>query len=384
MVARYADGRAAITREATCEFGADALTLSASDARVSWAYADLQRADDGGGTIILRLRADTGERITLEGKDARQALRQAAPALFKPRAQGVESPVLVGGLAAAAASLASLCLVGVPMAAEPIARVLPPHYQDQIGDIAWSQVDALASYCDDSDEAAAILNALATRLMGAADIAVKDEVWVSIVDAPFPNAFALPDNSIVVTDDLIALAEHPDEVTGVIAHEIGHIAHRHVMTNVIRNIGIGIFFDIVFGGAGAGQAVAIASVNLAALRYGRADETEADESGLDYLESAAIDPAALARFFDRMSELERELGAGDIPTLLASHPASEARAAAARTRARPNSAPSLTPAEWRVVRSSCGMDPDARPEGEEEEPPATPEPAAPPKLEGAE
>lgn len=392
--ARYADGRAAITREVSCEIGAEALTIATAEGAVVWAYASLCRADDNNGAVILRLKQDTGERLILEGAEAAIALRQAAAHLFQPSALGVESLSLVGGLAAAAASLATLCLVGVPMAAEPIARVLPPHYQDQIGDIAWSQVEALAGYCDDSDEASAILNDLASRLMLTADIPVKDEVWVTIVDAPFPNAFALPDNSIVVTDDLIAMAEHPDEVTGVLAHEIGHIAHRHVMTNVIRNIGVGVFFDIVFGGAGAGQAVAIASVNLAALRYGRDDETEADESGLDYLEAANIDPAALARFFDRIAELEQEMGADDIPTLLASHPASAARAAAARARARPNSPPSLTPAEWRVVRSSCGMDPDSRPEDADKAPPAAPpsapaqpvpaEPTPPPKLEGGE
>jgi predicted Zn-dependent protease len=204
--------------------------------------------------------------------------------------------------------------------------------------------------------------------MDASNVPQRDEVWITIVDAPIPNAFALPDNSIIVTDELIALAEHPDEVTGVLAHEIGHIAHRHVMTNVVRNIGVGVFFDVVFGGAGVGQAVAIASVNLAALRYGRDDETEADESGFDYLDRAGLNPAAVARFFDRIAELEQEAGVSDFPTLLASHPATAERAAAARARARPNAPPSLTDAEWRVVRSSCGMDPDARPEDEEEEP----------------
>ncbi|GAM99642.1 putative Zn-dependent protease [alpha proteobacterium U9-1i] len=366
--ARYGDGRAAITHAAQIEIGADALTLITPTGHATWHYALLRRADDGNGALILRFKQDTGERVILEGGEAEAALRAVAPNLFRPTAQGVESRALVGSLVAAAFVLATGALVGVPMAAEPIAHALPPTYQDQIGDIAWSQVNALADMCDDSDEAELILNTLASRLMQSANIPRKDEIWISIVDAPIPNAFALPDNSIVVTDDLIALAEHPDEVTGVIAHEIGHIEHRHVMTNVIRNIGVGVFFDVVFGGAGVGQAVAIASVNLAALRYGREDETEADNSGLDYLDQANIDPAALARFFDRISELEHEAGVDEIPTLLASHPASEARAAAARARARTNAAPSLTDAEWRVVRSSCGMDPDAPPEDEEEAP----------------
>src|SRR5262249_20372636 len=155
----------------------------------------------------------------------------------------------------------------------------------------------------------------------------KDDVWVTIVRAPFPNAFTLPDDSIIVTDQLIAMADDPDEVAGVLAHEIGHIHHRHVMANGIRNVGAGSFFCVVFGGAGAGQAIAVASVNLASLRYSRGDETEADNSGFDYMEAAHINPAALARLFDRVAETEHRAGASDIPTLLASHPASAARAA---------------------------------------------------------
>lgn len=392
--ATYADGRAAVTIAAECDIAADGLHFRAGEQAHLWPYGELLRTDDGNGRIVLRKAPDTGERLSLE-LEAQAELKRAAPALFKPRAQGVERPRLVLGLAAASALLATAFLVGVPLAAEPIARNLPMHYQDQIGEIAWSQVNGFAAQCDDSDEASVILNDLAYRLMQSADIALKDEVWVTIIDAPFPNAFALPDNSIVVTDELIALAGSPDELAGVIAHEIGHIEHRHVMTNVIRNIGAGIFFDVVFGGGGAGQAIAVASVNLAALRYGRADESEADESGLNYLEAANIDPAALARFFDRIAEVEEEEGA-TIPTLLASHPATAARAAAARARARANAAPALTQAQWRVVRSSCGMDPDAGAQGPEANtngaPPAkTPMPPAPseppvalppPELEG--
>lgn len=370
--ARYTDGRAAVTNPVEVEFGADAATFRSSAGPQTWHYALLRRADDGNSTITLRFKQDTGERIILSEAEAGDALRAVAPFLFRPTAQGVESRTLVGGLVSVAAALAIGAFVGVPMAAEPIAQALPPQYQDQIGDIAWSQVNSFADICDDSDEATQILNSVATRLMDSSGVPQRDEVWITIVQAGFPNAFALPDNSIVVTSELIALAEHPDEVVGVLAHEIGHIHHRHVMTNVVRNIGVGVFFDVVFGGQGVGQVIALTSVNLAALRYGREDETEADNSGFDYLERAGLNPAAVARFFDRIAELEHEAGVDDFPTLLASHPASEERAAAARARARPNAPAALTDAEWRIVRSSCGMDPDARPEDEEDEAPVNP------------
>lgn len=358
MRAHYADGRAAMMADAECETGADAFSFRVGDAAHTWDYAMLARADDGNGRIIFKRKPDTGERLVFDG-EAKGALSLAAPKLFMTRAQGVEGPGVVVGVAAAAWSLAAVFLVGVPFAAEPIAAVMPAPYRAQISDISWAQVSEMGDYCDDSDEAAQILNDLAHRIMAQSNVPQRDEVWISIVRVndhmkPFPNAFALPDNSIVVTDDLIALAGHPDELTGVIAHEIAHVENNHVMKNVIRQMGAGIFFDVVFGGAGAGQVIALSSVSLAGLQYSRGDEEEADARGFDYLDAAGINSGGLAHLFERFQELEAEQGAGEIPTILSSHPATPARAAAAQARAREGFEPSLSDRDWRIVRQACG------------------------------
>lgn len=352
MRARYADGRAAVAHAAECDIAADAIIARVGEATHTWRYGELARADDGNGRIVLKRKPDTGERLIFES-EAQPALRAAAPSLFTPSAFGVERPRVVFGVAAIAWSLAALFLIGIPLGAAPIASVMPAPYRAQIADISWSQVSAWTNYCDDSDEAARILNDMAQRMMAASDVQHRDEIWITIVDAPFPNAFALPDNSIIVTDDLIQLAHQPDELTGVIAHEIAHIERNHVMTNIIRQMGAGIFFDVVFGGAGAGQAIAVASVNLAGLRYSRGDESEADRRGLDYLDSAGIDTGGLARLFDRFQQVEQDEGQ-NIPTLLSSHPATPERAAAARARSRQGLAPSLSDRDWRIVRQACG------------------------------
>lgn len=351
ILARYADGRAAIAHDAQVELGPDALTIQVGDQTHTWAYADLRRADDGSGRIMLKRRPDMGERLMLEQSSD---LQSAAPDLFKPRAFGIEGRAVVGSLIASAWGIAAAFLVGIPLAAAPIAEVIPERQRNQIADISWSQVNAFTDYCDDSDEAARILNDVAYRMMENSNVARRDDIWITIVDAPFPNAFALPDYSIIVTDDLIEMAESPDEVTGVIAHEIAHIEHNHVMKNIIRNVGAGVFFDIVFGGAGAGQAIAIASVNLTGLRYSRDDETDADVRGFEYMDAAGIDTGGVARLFTRFTEMAEEQGGGDIPTLLSSHPASAERAATARARSRPGLAPSISEADWRIVRAACG------------------------------
>jgi predicted Zn-dependent protease len=283
---------------------------------------------------------------------------------------------------AAAWSLAAAFLIGIPFMARPMAEVMPPIYREQIADISWSQVNALTQYCDDSDEAADILNAMAYRMMEASNVPQRDAIWITIVDASFPNAFALPDDSIIITDDLLQMAESPDEVAGVLAHEIAHIEHDHVMTGVVRQMGAGIFFDIVFGGAGAGQAFAIASVNLTGLRYTRGDEEDADSRGLDYLDAVGIDSGGIARLFGRLQDMEHEAGVGDIPELLSSHPGHAQRAAAAAARSRAGLDPALSAAQWRIVQQACGGSVEAEPASPAQTPqqpavPEAPQPAPP-------
>lgn len=382
--ARYADGRAAVTHAAQVELGAEALSLIVGEARHEWRYDELRRADDGIGAIVLKKKPDTGERLTF-APDAGPALRAAVPMLFSRHAFGREGWPTIAALAGAAWSLAGVFLVGVPLAAGPIADFMPPRYREQIADISWSQVETFTETCDAADEAERIVNDVAYRMMQASDVERKDDIWISIVQSPIPNAFALPDNSIVVTDRLIGLAETPDELMGVIAHEIAHVEHNHIMKNIVRQMGAGIFFDVVFGGAGAGQAIAIASVNLAGLRYSRDDEADADARGLDYLDAAGIDTAGLARLFDRFAE-----EFGDQPegaaTLLSSHPATAARARTARARSHPGLQPAMSAEEWQVVRSACGGVDRAEQASEEttETPPEAVQPApASPPLQGA-
>jgi predicted Zn-dependent protease len=367
LSAQYADGRAALFRTVPVELSEDGLIVVDGERRIPWSYREIRRADDGNGRIILKRKPDLGERLSFD-LEAREWLASFAPALFKPRAQGVEGLPVVGGLIIGAWSAAAAFLLGIPLLADPIADIMPPRVRTQIADMSWQHVNAMSDMCDDSDAAEAVLNRVAYRIMEQSDVAMRDEIWITIVSSGLPNAFALPDQTIIVTDELIAMAEHPDEITGVIAHEIAHIEHEHILKGLIRSMGAGIFFDIVFGGAGAGQAVAIASVNLSSLRFSRDDETDADLRGLQYLEASGISSAGLGQLFERMETYIRDQG-GSIPTLLSSHPDSHERADAARARARTGLAPSMTEEEWRIVRSACGRT--------HEEPAAQQTPAAP-------
>ena len=73
----------------------------------------------------------------------------------------------------------------------------------------------MTQYCDDGDAATRILNDLADRLMAASNVPQRNDVSIVIVNTEMPNAFAMPDDTIVVTNSLIAMAEQPDEIAGM-------------------------------------------------------------------------------------------------------------------------------------------------------------------------
>lgn len=347
-MARYNDGRTALSHDLTIEARADGLALP----NEIWPWAAIKRCDDGGAEFILRREPDTGERLTLTALEA-QAAEAAASSLFSRKALNrADNPLLIGSLAAAAASLAALFLIGVPLAAEPIAQIVPARYQTHLADLAWDQVNALSEGCEGAHSTEPSWDALSSmfnRLKANAPGAPNSNIFV--VDAPFPNAFTLPGGDIVLTDDLIRLAESPDEIAGVIAHELGHVEARHVMKNVVRQMGLGLFIDIVFGGAGAGQTVA--AVNLLALRYSREDEIEADGVALRIMDQAGLNPAAAGALFRRLAEHEGG-GGFSIPELLSSHPDTLRRAEEAERHALPGRAPVLNAEEWQAVRAMCG------------------------------
>jgi predicted Zn-dependent protease len=143
----------------------------------------------------------------------------------------------------------------------------------------------------------AALASLAKRL--AEGDAEAPSFELKVYDIDIVNAFALPGDRIVVTKKLIETAETPEEIAGVLAHEMGHVYHRHAETQMVRAMGIELLFRITSSGDLGGFAGL-----LAILRYSRDSEREADSFAVDQLRKVAINPVGLKRFFERVMKLE--------------------------------------------------------------------------------
>jgi predicted Zn-dependent protease len=162
------------------------------------------------------------------------------------------------------------------------------------------------------------------------------------------NAFALPGGSILVMRGLIEFAQSPDELAGVLAHEMGHVAARHSLQKLMEQLGIGFFFGILLGDIGTGT-IAVAGETLLLLSYSRGFESEADDLGLARLAAVGLDPRGLADLFVRLEEKSGE--APDWMRLLSTHPLDAARVA--KFAAAPAGDSSLSPEAWQALRDIC-------------------------------
>ncbi len=179
----------------------------------------------------------------------------------------------------------------------------------------------------------AYVRAVGTRL--AASSPRRDVPYAfHVVDTPEPNAFAIPGH-VYVTRGLLVLLNDEDELAGVLAHEVGHIAARHAVQRLSRALPAGILTGVVSGVTGMASPLlgslfrAGGSLATEALLapYSREQEREADRVGQDIVARAGWDPAALARSLATLERVER---LGDEPrrrpSFLDSHPSTPERA----------------------------------------------------------
>ena len=134
-----------------------------------------------------------------------------------------------------------------------------------------------------------------------------------------PNAFALPDGHVVVFDELVKLAVSDDEVLGVVAHELGHVAHRHGLRLLIQSsvvsFAIGMYLgDLSSVAAGFGAM-------LLESRYSREFELEADRYAGEVLLAAGIGTAPLVSLLERLAQSSQQPAeSASFWDLLSSHP----------------------------------------------------------------
>jgi predicted Zn-dependent protease len=171
---------------------------------------------------------------------------------------------------------------------------------------------------------------------------------------PDVNALAAPGGQILVYRGLIERARSPEELAGVLAHEIEHVLHRHTTRAVIQHASTGLLLTALTGDMTGPLAYGLESARvLGQLQYSRHAETEADRDGMKLLIAAAVAPEGMIGFFE-------DLSTGDHPRrvlrYLSSHPSTSDRITALRalaSGAKQPARPVLSEAQWRDLKAIC-------------------------------
>ncbi len=143
------------------------------------------------------------------------------------------------------------------------------------------------------------------------------------------NAFAVPGGHVFILTGLLDAVKRPEQLAGVVAHEMAHATRRHSMRNGISSAGLWVIISALFGDAkGITAVLADGSQYLIGQKFSRDFEREADDTGWSYLIDANVDPRGMIEFFETMKAEQDKTAAGRMAntlSFLSTHPATDER-----------------------------------------------------------
>ncbi|MDR2013636.1 MAG: M48 family metallopeptidase [Rhodanobacter sp.] len=242
-------------------------------------------------------------------------------------------PAALAAAAIVMTAVVALFVWGMPWVAARVADRLPPSVEKSIGKQTLTLLDG---YGFKPSELPPERRAALTQRF---DAFVQDRCGAIIcrvefrkADAIGPNAFTLPGGTIIVTDALVGLLGDDDEFLAVIAHELGHQAHHHVMRNVLQSSGVVIIAALFTGDVSSASTVVVTiPAFLLQNHYSRDFESEADDYAFAALAANGISPGVFADVMHKLQKTNPDPHGS--MAYLSSHPPSDERIAHAQAAA---------------------------------------------------
>ncbi|MCC6007621.1 MAG: M48 family metallopeptidase [Rhodobacteraceae bacterium] len=360
--ADFADGQSALLRRVEVHHGpgTELRILLPEAPPIHWPLAGLRALPDIStpGTLVLSLEGGGPARLYVQTAEPAQALRALCPRLGRTR---WPSRLLarLGVLAAGAvASVAVIVLALIPLMANQLAMLLPPRGEQALGAATFEQIRAALGQgagpvpvCTRLEGREA-LDRMTHRLLPEADLPYPLDVQV--LNHPMINAFALPGGKVILFRGLISAADTPEQLAGVLAHEIGHVTARDPTRLALRSAGSVGVLGLLFGDFAGGAVILLATEHLIRASHSRRAEAAADLFALEMLARAGLPSTPFAEFFLAIAEDSPD--SGGLVAHFASHPDPRGRAATARaadTVDKRTFEPVLDDAQWTALRAIC-------------------------------
>jgi predicted Zn-dependent protease len=160
------------------------------------------------------------------------------------------------------------------------------------------------------------------------------------------NAYATLGGHIFVNEGLLTETQSPEEFAGVLAHEIEHVTHRHILESVVIRLATIQGISLVLSGNGVASQAGLADLFLR-MSFSRVEEEEADEGALKRLNAAHVSNEGFKDFFERMQK------STSTPSFLSDHPSNLKRMKRIEGFKNGTTAPALDPDEWKSLKGIC-------------------------------
>ena len=356
--ARYFDGESARQFDVAVQIGPQNIVVRDQRGAVLavWPADEVRLVEKPAKDRPLRLSRAKGEaRVVIADTGCLADLNGLCPDLhrLRPSFREVWRPIAIWSTVAVAAA-AFLFVVAIPYAAREAAEATPPDLEVKLGAAAAEQVTRFfapgreAKFCSSPQGDIALRN-LTQRFSAQMDLPYP--LTVRVVDSRMVNAFTLPGGQILLFKGLLNFAEGPEEVAGVLAHELGHVQRRHPMEVFIENVGAATLIGFLLGDITGGSVIGALVQFTATAAYTRDAEREADTDAVALLNGAGIDGSGLTDFFDRLRKREGA-DVNGILSVISSHPPTSERSDFVRDNATAHGPAMLAP-QWRALQDIC-------------------------------
>lgn len=308
--ASYFDGRSARKFAADITVSRQGLlvSISGSEARL-WPYGSLRLAqgDQNQPLHLEHLVAGGDENcpeiLVVDHPDFPLVLQEADPSVLKlPPRSAIGRITRLLTLSCFSLLLLVLCFkYAGPVLVDGMVKIFPYSWEKKLGEKIMIELQP-RNYHPPAPEALQALESIIRQLLTGTTNPAGYAFRVHLFPQKIVNALALPGGNIIVFQGLLDIAETPEELAGVLAHEMQHILLRHATRNLVREAAVKLFFFLMAGEL-SNKALQVAE-SLVFLRYSREMEAEADREGMRTVIAGGIDPGGMVRIFEKLAAHE--------------------------------------------------------------------------------
>ena len=306
----YYDGLSLVSQPVSITIEPTGLTFLASSGKTQlWPYSDIQQTQGryAGEEVRLERGAGIAETLVIPNANILLAIHriggEAARHFHDPGTRRTRVYWTIAAALAAFPVIYGIFTWGVPSLAGPITAAIPISWETKLGQFVQQEFTEKENVCKHHELAENIESIMTKLLMPIQDRPYEFEL--TIVDSPMVNAMAAPGGYLIVFRGLLQDMESPEELAGVLAHEVQHVMLRHGMRLIVRHLSMAVIIAALSGDSSGILSYGLqAAQTLQTFTYSREAENHADEQGLALLQQAGINPEGMIAFFEKLERKE--------------------------------------------------------------------------------